>query len=77
VTFGAEEPKAEIPFVVEAWAIGLKGEHKRTRLGVVCVNRTPVTGDISARRNKRDIDIVGCGLGARPDRHRGRAFVAR
>ena len=27
-----------------------------------CVNRTPVTGDIYATRDKRDIDVFGCGL---------------
>ena len=29
---------------------------------LVCVNRTPVTGDIEAARDKRDIDLFGCGL---------------
>ena len=29
---------------------------------IVCVNRTPVTGDIDAARDKRDIDVFGCGL---------------
>lgn len=28
----------------------------------VCVNRTPVAGDIHASRDKRDIDVSGCGL---------------
>ena len=28
----------------------------------VCVNRTPVAGDIDAFRDKRDIDVSGCGL---------------
>ena len=28
----------------------------------VCVNRTPVTGEIEAARDKRDIDAFGCGL---------------
>lgn len=27
-----------------------------------CVNRTPVAGDIHPSRDKRDIDIFGCGL---------------
>jgi hypothetical protein len=56
VSFGAE-PSAEVPFVVEAWA----GEYGDMRL-LVCVNRTPVTGDIEAARDKRDIDLYGCGL---------------
>ena len=29
---------------------------------LVCVNRTPVTGDIERGRDKRDIDLFGCGL---------------
>ena len=29
---------------------------------LACVNRTPVTGDIRAARDKRDIDLFGCGL---------------
>ncbi len=57
IEFGTE-PKAQIPVVVEAW-VGL--EFDETTLDV-CVNRTPVTGDIEATRDKRDIDIYGCGL---------------
>jgi hypothetical protein len=49
----------EIPFVVEAWA--KKTEDDWTDL-IVCVNRTPVTGAIEAARDKRDIDVFGCGL---------------
>ena len=55
--FGSGEPQAEIPFVVEAWA-----KKNDTTSLFVCVNRTPVTGDISAARDKRDIDAFGCGL---------------
>jgi hypothetical protein len=55
--FGATEPKAAIPFVVEAWA----KKANKTTLGV-CGNRTPVTGPINAVRDKRDIDVYGCGL---------------
>ena len=58
VSFGAAEPQAEIPFVVEAWA-GPSEDHMRLS---VCVNRTPVAGKIRAARDKRDIDIFGCGL---------------
>jgi hypothetical protein len=53
---GATE--TEIPFVVEAWATA---DDDQTRLTAL-VNRTPVTGDIEAARDKRDIDIFGCGL---------------
>jgi hypothetical protein len=57
VEFGTAEPRAEIPFVVEAWA----RQAVDMRLNV-CVNRTPIAGDIYATRDKRDIDIFGCGL---------------
>jgi hypothetical protein len=56
--FGAAEPKAEIPFVVEAWAGRSRSETDLT----VCVNRTPITGEIEAARNKRKINAFGCGL---------------
>lgn len=55
--FGAARPRAQIPFVVEAWA----AESPEMEL-LVCVNRTPVTGDIYAAREKREIDVFGCGL---------------
>jgi hypothetical protein len=57
--FGTAEPLAEIPFAIEVWAARSKTE--RTRL-TACVNRTPVTGKISAAREKRDIYVFGCGL---------------
>jgi len=61
--FGSVEPKAEIPYVVEAWAEKAVGElaDADTHL-TVCVNRTPITGEIHAARDKRDIDAFGCGL---------------
>lgn len=55
-SFGSE-PRAKIPFVVEAWA----AENTDMEL-FVCVNRTPVTGEISAVRDKREIDLFGCNL---------------
>ncbi|SIO54386.1 DNA topoisomerase VI, subunit B [Bradyrhizobium erythrophlei] len=55
--FGAARPQAEIPFVVEAWT----AESQDMRL-LVCVNRTPVTGNIRAARDKREISFFGCGL---------------
>jgi hypothetical protein len=58
--FGADEPHAEIPFIVEAWAEETDIDAD-TDLSV-CVNRTPITGDIRAARDKRDIDFYGCGL---------------
>jgi hypothetical protein len=57
--FGAIAPLAEIPFVVECWAA--KVTQGKTRL-TACVNRTPITGKIYATRDKRDIDVFGCGL---------------
>src|SRR5215472_8032671 len=59
VKFGSIAPVAEIPFVVECWAA--KVTQGKTRL-TVCVNRTPITGEIHAARDKRDIDAFGCGL---------------
>ena len=55
----AEIGGAEIPFVVEAWA------RSAPAIGTdlnVFVNRTPVTGDIHASRDKREINVFGCGL---------------
>jgi hypothetical protein len=54
----ADSSGAAIPFVVEAWA----SKDPTTSLLFVCVNRTPVTSEIVARRDKRDIDFFGCGL---------------
>ena len=56
--FGAAEPRARIPFAVEAWA---RNATRYTDL-MVCVNRTPTTGEIEAARERRDIDAFGCGL---------------
>jgi hypothetical protein len=58
--FGAAAPVAEIPFVVECWAQAQRAGAD-TRL-TACVNRTPITGEIYASRDKRDIDVFGCGL---------------
>jgi hypothetical protein len=57
--FGADEPKAKIPFAVEAWA---KSKKNGDTYLFANVNRTPVTGNIRAARDKRDIDFYGCGL---------------
>jgi hypothetical protein len=57
--FGSAPPFAQIPFMVEAWAKEIPGE--RTSL-IACANRTPVTGDIHAAREGREIDAFGCGL---------------
>ena len=42
-----------------------RGRRRRTGRDTnltVCVNRTPITGEIKAARDKRDIDAFGCGL---------------
>jgi hypothetical protein len=57
-TLGARSPYAAIPFVVEAWVKTCSGSTDV----VVCVNRTPITGDVRAARERRDIDLYGCGL---------------
>jgi hypothetical protein len=56
--FGSQ-PCAEIPFVVEAWATPVYEDEMDL---TVCINRTPIAGDIWAERDKRDVDIHGCGL---------------
>lgn len=48
-----------IPFVVEAW---VKAKDEGETLLQVCVNRTPITGEINAARDNRKIDFFGCGL---------------
>ena len=55
--FGATEPKADIPFVVEAWA----ESDDETSLAVY-VNRTPTIGGMDAFHDKRDIQAFGCGV---------------
>jgi post-segregation antitoxin (ccd killing protein) len=57
--FGALAPLAAIPFVVEVW--GAESDLRRSGL-TVCVNRTPVTAECNAYREKRGIYVVGCGL---------------
>jgi hypothetical protein len=58
--FGSVEPLAEVPFVVETWA--KEETRERDTALLACVNRTPVTGSIYAARDKRDIEVYGCGL---------------
>ena len=55
-TFGAE-PRARIPFVVEAWAY----PHEKSAI-VASVNRTPIAARLSMTRDKSDINVFGCGL---------------
>jgi hypothetical protein len=58
--FGSVALQAEVPFVVETWANNNR-EDSDTCL-IAFINRTPVTGDIHAARNKRKINAFGCGL---------------
>ena len=55
---GSCDPHAQIPFVVEARARATVVE----TCIEVSVNRTPITGEFYADRDKRDIDFWGCGL---------------
>jgi hypothetical protein len=57
--FGSVAPVAEIPYVVECWAA--KAAECGTTI-VMCVNRTPVAAEIYATRDKREVNIFGCGL---------------
>lgn len=51
---------AVIPFVVEAWACAAGGERPE---GQVCVNRTPVCGDVVFQQEKgSEYGVIGCGL---------------
>jgi hypothetical protein len=61
--FGSVAPRAAVPFAVEAWVEKMHGEaaDDGTQL-TVCVNRTPIAGEVRAARDKRDIDAFGCGL---------------
>lgn len=53
---------AVIPFAVEAWAEEIDDEGDTETVLLAFVNRTPITSDIYASRDKRDIDIFGCGI---------------
>jgi len=72
---GSTEPKAEVPFVVEAWAhkINDKGDPTLTMM----VNRTPVTGEIDIYRNaNKDLVVHGCGCVTSSRARRPRAHTA-
>jgi hypothetical protein len=60
---GALEPKARIPFVVEAWARELKDDtDAKTKIDVY-VNRTPITGEVRIAPSKDGkLAIWGCNL---------------
>jgi hypothetical protein len=57
---GSAAPKADIPFVVEAWAKKTKGSNIALTM---LVNRTPISGEINSYRDSdKDICLFGCGL---------------
>jgi hypothetical protein len=58
--FGSSEPKAEIPFVVEAWA---KKKLAKGDISLdVTVNQTPIVGTVGAYRDEdKDIRVYGPG----------------
>lgn len=59
---GSQPPRAEIPFVVEAWAHASSGTRDEIRVKTF-VNRTPVAGDaLRAYKTNKAIHFQGCGL---------------
>jgi hypothetical protein len=61
---GAREPKAEIPFVTEAWAQELPATKDDEKSSItVYVNRTPITGNVTTYFDSdKDFMIYGCNL---------------
>jgi hypothetical protein len=70
VNIGGRNPKAEIPFVIEAWCDVTESGGDEIRVSLL-VNRTPVAGEIYARKDKRRISIHGMGLGHYFEAERG------
>lgn len=64
VEIGGREPKARIPFAIEAWAVARPRQAAgREDAGLdVYVNRTPVAATVRAYCSKKEFDIYGCGL---------------
>jgi hypothetical protein len=61
---GGREPKARVPFTVEAWGHADRPSEDRSRLNVF-VNRTPITGEVRVYQGKESLDVYGCGLSHR------------
>ena len=70
VQIGSRNPKAEIPFVIEAWC-DFHGSGDDDVSIATFINRTPIAGEVRAYKDKREIQIFGCGLGHRLDAERG------
>jgi hypothetical protein len=63
VTLGARVPKAKIPFIVEAWADALQADDVDGSVINVCINRTPITGEVEVTLGSDGkLAIFGCGL---------------
>lgn len=63
---GGREPKAEIPFVVEAWATAERRDSAGDEIALaVNVNRTPAVAAIEAWRSAGGLNLSGCGLSHR------------
>ena len=60
VTLGAREPKAHVPFVVEAWAERAEPDCE-TEIEIY-VSRTPITGEATIFHDSKQFSIYGCGL---------------
>ena len=68
-TIGGREPKAEIPFVVEAWATAERRDDNGDEIDInMSVNRTPAVAPIQAWRSKGELVLSGCGLAHRCNR---------
>lgn len=62
ISLGAREPKAHVPFVIEAWAETETCEGEDETSIDVYVNRTPITGKVTVFRHSKELTIFGCGL---------------
>jgi hypothetical protein len=61
-TIGGRDPKAVIPFVVEAWvSVDPKGKSERDVVPLF-VNRTPIIEEVLLYRDKDGFGLYGCGL---------------
>ena len=70
VQIGARNPKAEIPFVVEAWCEFMASAEDTVAVAAF-VNRTPIAGEVRPYKDKRKILIYGCGLAHHFEGERG------
>ncbi len=59
---GDGKPRAELPFVVEAWAYKVLGGDDRNISVDVLINRTPISAEVSAWRDRDRLNLFGAGL---------------